>query len=70
MFHHISLWYFGNSTPISNTPIANTTRVNLMVMTLMGSSGLELLPHVRGLKTLAPKGPVNGLEVVGLKRES
>ena len=41
-----------------------------MVMTSMGSSGLELLPHARGLKTLAPKGPVvNELEVVGLKRE-
>ena len=30
-----------------------------MVMLLMESSGLELLPHARGLKMLAPKGPVN-----------
>ena len=34
-----------------------------MVMTLIGSSGLELLPHARGLKMSAPKGPVNELEV-------
>ena len=39
-----------------------------MAMTLMGSSGLELLPHARGLKMFAPKGPENRLEV-GLKRK-
>ena len=41
-----------------------------MVMTLMGSPGSELLPHARGLKMSAPKGPVvvvNQLEGVGLK---
>ena len=31
-----------------------------MVMRLMDSSGLDLLPHARGLRMLAPKGPVNG----------
>jgi hypothetical protein len=46
--------------------LANTTRVNSMVMESMGSSGLELLPHARGLKMLAPWGPVyNEFEVGG-----
>jgi hypothetical protein len=41
-----------------------------MVMSLMGSSGLVLLPHARGLKMLAPKGPVKKkFERVRMKRE-
>ena len=41
-------------------------------MSLMGSSGLELLPHERGLKMLAPKGPFlkkGSLEGFGNEKE-